>query len=34
MRKDLGVVPAVYPMSVLMVAAYDENGVVNVMNAA
>lgn len=34
MRKDLGVVPSVYPMSVLMVAAYDENGVVNVMNAA
>ncbi len=34
MRKDLGVVPAVYPMPVLMVAAYDENGVVNVMNAA
>ena len=34
MRKDLGVIPAVYPMPVLMVAAYDENGVVNVMNAA
>lgn len=34
MRKDLGVLPAVYPMPVLMVAAYDENGVVNVMNAA
>lgn len=34
MRKDLGVVPAVYPMPVLMVAAYDENGVINVMNAA
>ena len=34
MRKDLGVVPAVYPMPVLMVAAYDENGVANVMNAA
>lgn len=29
MRKDLGVVPAVYPMPVLMVAAYDENRVVN-----
>ena len=28
MRKDLGVVPAVYPMPVLMVAAYDENEVV------
>lgn len=34
MRKDLGVMPAVCPMPVLMVAAYDENGVVNVMNAA
>ena len=34
MKKDLGVVPAVYPMPVLMVAAYDENGRVNVMNAA
>lgn len=34
MKKDLGIVPAVYPMPVLMVAAYDENGKVNVMNAA
>lgn len=34
MRKDLGVVPAVLPMPVLMVAAYDENGTVQVMNAA
>ena len=34
MRKDLGVQPAVFPMPVLMVAAYDENGTVNVMNAA
>ncbi|MBR1455001.1 MAG: flavin reductase family protein, partial [Lachnospiraceae bacterium] len=34
MRKDLGVIPAIYPMPVLMVSAYDENGVVNVMNAA
>ena len=34
MKKNLGVVPAVYPMPVLMVAAYDENGTVNVMNAA
>ncbi len=34
MKKDIGVVPAVYPMPVLMVAAYDENGKVNVMNAA
>ena len=34
MRRDLGVIPAVYPMPVIMVAAYDENEVVNVMNAA
>lgn len=34
MKKNLGVVPAVYPMPVLMVAAYDEAGKVNVMNAA
>ena len=34
MRKDIGKVPAVYPMPVLMVAAYDEDGKVNVMNAA
>ncbi len=34
MKKNLGVIPAVYPMPVLMVAAYDENGVPNVMNAA
>ena len=30
MKKDLGVIPAVYPMPALMVAAYDENGKVNV----
>lgn len=34
MKKNLGAVPAVYPMPVLMVAAYDENRTVNVMNAA
>ena len=34
MKKDLGVLQAVYPMPVLMVAAYDETGKVNVMNAA
>ena len=34
MKKDLGVVPAVYPMPVLMVAAYDKNDKVNVMNVA
>ncbi len=34
MKKDLGVVAAVYPMPVLMVAAYDENEKVNVMNVA
>ncbi len=34
MRKDLGSQPALFPMPVLMVAAYDENGTVQVMNAA
>ena len=34
MKKNLGPMPAVYPMPVLMVAAYDENGKVNAMNAA
>ena len=34
MKKNLGVVPAVYPMPVLMVAAYDQNEKVNVMNVA
>ena len=29
MKKNLGVVQAVYPMPVLMVAAYDENGKVD-----
>lgn len=34
MKKNLGKVPGVFPMPVLMVAAYDETGKVNVMNAA
>lgn len=34
MRKDLGKQAAVFPMPVLMVAAYDQNGTVQVMNAA
>ena len=34
MRKDLGKQPAVFPMPVLMVTAFDENGTVQVMNAA
>ena len=34
MRKDLGKQPAVFPMPVLMVTAYDENETVQVMNAA
>ena len=34
MKKDLGLVQAVYPMPVLMVAAYDANEKVNVMNVA
>ena len=34
MKKALGAIPAVFPMPVLMVAAYDENEKVNVMNVA
>lgn len=34
MRKDLGVLPGVFPMPVLMVATYDENGKIDVMNVA
>lgn len=29
MKKNLGVVPALYPMPVLMIATYDENGKVD-----
>ena len=34
MKKDLGPMNAVYPMPVLMIATYDENGKVDVMTAA
>ena len=34
MRKSIGVKPAIFPMPVLIVAAYDKNGVPNAMNAA
>ncbi len=34
MKKNLGAIPAVYPMPVLMIAAYNEDGTPNVMNAA
>lgn len=34
MKKELKAQPAVFPMPVLMVAAYDKDGKVNVMNAA
>ena len=34
MKKDLGILQAVYPMPVLMIATYDEEGNVDVMNAA
>ena len=34
MKKDLGTVQAVFPMPVLIVAAYDENGTIQCMNAA
>ena len=34
MRKNFGAKPYLYPMPVLMIASYDENEVVDVMNAA
>ena len=34
MRKDLGSLPAVFPMPVLMVGTYGEDGKVDVMNVA
>ena len=34
MRKSIGKQPAIFPMPVLMVASYDDNGTVQVMNAA
>jgi len=34
MRKDLGVMPAAFPMPVLMIATYNKDNTVNVMNMA
>ena len=34
MKKDLGAQPAIFPMPVLIVAAYDKDGTVQAMNAA
>lgn len=34
MKKDLGVIPAVFPLPVLMIGTYDKDGVPDVMNAA
>ena len=34
MKKDLGVNPYLFPMPVLMIATYGEDGVVDVMNMA
>jgi len=34
MRKNFGVKPWLYPMPVLIIGTYDENGVPNAMNAA
>lgn len=34
MRKNLGAKPILYPMPVLIIGSYDENGVANAMNAA
>lgn len=32
MKKDLGVKPYLFPMPVLMIATYNEDGTVDVMN--
>lgn len=34
MRKNLKIIPAIFPMPVLMIATYNEDGSVDVMNAA
>lgn len=34
MKKEIGVQPALYPMPVLMIATYNEDGTVDVMNMA
>ena len=34
MRKNIKTTEAIFPMPVLMIATYNENGSVNVMNAA
>ena len=34
MKKDLGIKPYLFPMPVLMIATYDDNGKVDVMNMA
>jgi len=34
MRKNFGAQPFLYPMPVLIIASYDENGIPNAMNAA
>ncbi len=34
MRKNFGAKPFIYPMPVLIIASYDENGIPNAMNAA
>ena len=34
MRKSIKVTEAIFPMPVLMIATYNEDGSVNVMNAA
>ena len=34
MKKDLPIIPAIFPMPVVLIATYNEDGSVNVMNAA
>ena len=34
MKKDLPIVPAIFPMPVVLIATYNEDGSIDVMNAA
>lgn len=34
MRKDLPIIPAIFPMPVVLIATYNEDGTIDVMNAA
>ena len=33
-RKDIGIIPIIHPLPVLIISAYDKNGTIKAMNAA